>query len=106
MQSIIAAQGTQIRLTFTHVDDDLVVFWNGDKVYEKTDVSHGPKLSEDISIVILPGRNVLVMVGGNDGGPAHFAGRIEIQGKDALPFDARPGGMGIVWSTSFVIQGN
>lgn len=100
-----ANQNDALNVLIGNADNQIVVFLNGSKVYEKS-TEGDPSLNEDVNLTgrLKSGRNLLALVGANWSGPWHFKGKVLLKGQDIAEFDQRGGGNGIVWDTTIEIM--
>ena len=98
----------QASLTISDADNQIVVFLNGEEIYNKSTIGEKP-INEvtDLSSMLAEGDNSLVILGINWGGPSTFKGCLTVNGA-VSPFhkmyDASSP-KGLLWSDTFVIQG-
>jgi hypothetical protein len=97
--------GTQVSLFVANADNQLVAYVNGIEVYNKTTVGDAPVNElRELTNLLRPGLNTLLLVGIDWGVSYHFAGYVQI---DTIKRDfsvKAPGGMGKVWDLAIEID--
>ncbi|WDE03798.1 hypothetical protein SG34_020805 [Thalassomonas viridans] len=98
----------QASLTISDADSQIVVFLNGEEIYNKSTIGEKP-LSDvtDLSSKLVEGDNTLLILGINWGGPSTFKGSLTVNGAVShfhKMYDASAP-RGLLWSDTFVIQG-
>lgn len=92
-------------LHVTRADNEVSAFLNGIQVYDKK-TEGNPALNESVDLTeyLVPGINVIVVVGINWGGPATFSGSVTVgKASTKFHFQANKTPNGIAWTQSFVL---
>lgn len=95
-------------LTISDADNQVVVFLNGEEVYNKSTIGEKP-LNDvtDLTNKLAEGENSLLILGINWGGPSTFKGCLSVNGA-VSPFNKMfeaSAPRGLLWSDTFIIQG-
>ena len=95
-----AKVGDSLNIQINRADNQLVIAFNGQEVYNKT-TENDPELNDNVDLTgrFRQGINMLEMAGINTGHGAHFKVRVLHNGLDVQQFDVRPPGNGVVWKT-------
>ena len=92
-----------IIINVNNADNQIKIYLNGREIYSKS-TERDPSFHDHFSIStseLRSGYNVLLLIGSNWGGPAHYKANVTVNGRVIAQWDERvPSGNGVVWDAS------
>lgn len=104
-----AHPGSSLGLTVNNADNELIVYVNTTQVYDKK-TENDPTFHDtvDLSSNLRRGQNSVVILGINWGGPAHYVGQLNLDGKPLLSMTfalpSTPNGVVAAWAAEIVVS--
>jgi len=100
--------GSSLQLTVNNADNELIVYVNTTQVYDKTENDPTFHDSVDLSSNLRRGQNSVVILGINWGGPAHYVGQLNLDGKPLLSMTfalaSTPNGVAAAWVADIAVS--
>ncbi len=107
--SATAHPGSKLGLVINNADNELIAYLNTDQVYDrKTEGDPTFNDTVDLSSGLKHGHNSFVILGINWGGPAHYVGRLTLDGKVLLSMTfglpSTPNGVVASWVAEITVS--